>query len=63
MKRKMKKAKSVSMMGKSNEPFMKKAKKPEADDKPHSRPGPASTNKNMGTMKSPRVKRLTGTLI
>lgn len=62
MKRRMKKdrAKSMPMDGKSNEPFMKKAKKPENDDKPHVRVGAPSVNKNSRKAHSERVKRLTG---
>ena len=66
MKRRMKaakKSKSVNMMGKSREPFAKKAKKPEADEKPFLRRGTSSTNKNMRQSKSARVRRLAGTLI
>jgi len=56
------KPKSVSMMGKSTEPWKEKAKKPEADAKPKN-PGPKSTNKNAKSMNSAKMKKLTGTLI
>jgi hypothetical protein len=57
-------AKSVSMMGKSNEPFARKAKKAENDDKPHVKPGAPSVNKNMARGKqAARVKRLTGMML
>lgn len=55
------KSKSVSMMGKSNAPFAKNVKKPEPDDKPHTKAGAASTNKNKA--KSARTKRLTGLML
>lgn len=69
MKRRMKKGKnipikdapkSMNMMG--AEPFKKKAKKPEPDDKPtqHQRVGHPSINKNQKNAHSSRVKRLTG---
>jgi len=57
------KAKSVSMTGGSNAPFVRNAKKPESDDKPHVRPGPASTNRNAQSQHSKRVKRLTGLML
>jgi len=63
MKRRMgkgKKSKSVDMTGKSNEPFAKKAKKPEPDDKPHMPVGKPSANKNVP---SARMKRLAGVKI
>jgi len=49
------KAKSVNMM--SGAPFRKRAKKPTADDAPHSRPLARSVNKNVP---SARVKKLAG---
>lgn len=64
MKRGAKKSKSVNMMGKSAIPFAKKAKKPEADDKPHVKAGTPSTNKNAPKGKqAARVKRLTGLVL
>jgi len=63
MKKSKGKSKSVNMMGKSNEPFAKKAKKPEPDDKPHVRPLAPSTNKNMAKSHSARAKRLTGLML
>lgn len=57
------KSKSVNMMGASIEPWMKKAKKPEADAKPKN-PGPPSVNKNVAKgAKAAREKRLTGKML
>ena len=56
----MKKAKSMPVDGKSNEPFAKKAKKPEPDDKPHDRIGTPSINKNQRNAHSKRTQRLAG---
>jgi hypothetical protein len=63
VKRRTGKAKSVSMMGKSNEPFARKAKKPEGDDKPHVKPGAPSTDRNARSQHSKRTKRLTGLML
>ncbi len=58
------KAQTVSMTGKgpaANEPWMKKAKKSEPDNKPIIKPGPPSVNKNI--VKNRVEKRLAGVKI
>lgn len=56
-----KKSKSMSMMG--GKPFAKSAKKPEPDDKPHTKAGPPSVNKNTSVKQNARVKKLTGLML